>query len=214
MKLSELKYRDIILQMKKEEVEKMVFAGTAQEEQKSDIGFVFCDPLSVPYVPKEALRLYNEGLVDRLLVAGGIGLNDATLKTRQTFRVVKCLTDLGVPIDKILIEARFSKAEESIKDSIELLKNGYDISKLKITVIALDYQVRRLMALFEHEIGQKENIAARGVSDGITDRLRWGNSLYGVKSVFVEASRLIKNAKEGKIEDIEILEIQLGRRHN
>lgn len=212
MKLSEIKYRDILCGARKEDIDKIVFEKEHQVEDKCEIGFIFGGISMIPNRVDEGIRLYEEGLINRILVSGGVGFLNADRKVPEAYKMRRYLIDQGIPSKDIIVEDKSRNTVENIENALELLSDEYDIRKLKFALISSDFHIRRCLGLFAHELGQKETLFASGVADGKTDIINWGNNLYGARLVLTEAIALSMYAKKGKIEDLEIPGLELSRK--
>lgn len=212
MKLSEIKYRDILCGARKEDIDKIVFEKEHQVEDRCEIGFIFGGISMIPNRVDEGIRLYEDGLINRILVSGGVGFLNTDRKVPEAYKMRRYLIDQGIPSKDIIVEDRSRNTVENIENALELLNDEYDIRKLKIALISSDFHIRRCLGLFAHELGQKETLFASGVADGKTDIINWGNNLYGARLVLTEAILLSMYAKKGKIEDLEIPGLELSRK--
>jgi uncharacterized SAM-binding protein YcdF (DUF218 family) len=85
-----------------------------------------------------ALRLYQKGQVDYLLLSGGLGKGSLT----EAEGMKNYLTARGVPADHLLLEDRSSNTLENLKYSAAILKQT---QFTKITIVTHDYHMYRAL---------------------------------------------------------------------
>lgn len=211
MKLSEIKYGDVLFRATKEDIDRIVYEKDKQVEEKCDIGFIFGGISMIPNRVEEGLRLYKEGLIDRFIVSGGIGVLNTDRKVPEAHKMKNYLLDKGIDSSDIIVEDQSINTFQNIENSLKILSENWDIDKLKFALISSDFHVRRCLGLFAHELEQKENLFVSGVSDGKTDIENWPKSLYGKRLILTEAIALSMYAKKQKMEDLEIQGLELKR---
>ena len=86
-KMSEIGYGSILKDIasnNKNEIEDIVYIdGDISLEKKCDYGIVFGGVSMIPHRVDEASKLYKNGLVEKLIVSGGIGYTNADRKTPE-----------------------------------------------------------------------------------------------------------------------------------
>jgi len=211
MRLSNIKYHDIIFGSDKD-IEKIVFDNDNQElQEKCDVGIVFGGISMIPHRIEQAISLYENGLINRILVSGGIGFLNKDRKTPEAIKLKNYLLDKGVSQRDILIEDKSRNTLENILYFLEILKSQYDLSYTKLALISSDFHIRRCMQLLGAYYNI-ENLFGSGVKDGITDFDNWTFSLYGRRIILTEALLLCYYAKQNMITDLDIEGIDLKRK--
>jgi len=211
MKLSNIKYHDIIFGSDTD-IEKIVFDNDNQElQEKCDVGIVFGGISMIPHRIERAISLYENGLINKILVSGGIGFLNKDRKTPEAIKLKEYLLDKGIPQRDILVEDKSRNTHENILYFLEMLKNQYDISHTKLALISSDFHIRRCMQLLAtyHNI---ERLFGSGVKDGITDFDNWTSSLYGRRLILTEALLLCYYAKQNIITDLDVEGMELKRK--
>ncbi|MFA4842348.1 MAG: ElyC/SanA/YdcF family protein, partial [Candidatus Omnitrophota bacterium] len=99
-------------------------------------------------VPEEAAKIYHRGLVEKIIVAGGIGrlTGDLVKPEAQVYRDI--LMENGVPETAILVEDKSTNTQENIQFSIALMKE-HSLNPRSIVVMQTPVLQRRSMATFE-----------------------------------------------------------------
>lgn len=215
--LSQISYSDILLKATPDDITKIVFEDERiikpADKKQYDIGFVFGGISMIPYRVDKAIELYNQDIVKRILVSGGIGFMNTDRRTPEADKMLRYLLDYGIPKEDILVE-RFSRnTNENISHSFNILNQEYgDITGLNYVLITSDFHVRRCLGLFETQLEHGENIIGCGIQDGIKDADNWQKSLAGKKQILMEAIALCMYAKQKRLPDTEIKDLSLNRR--
>ena len=210
MRLSDVKYRDIIFGSK-EDIEKIVFDEKNQDlQEKCDVGVVFGGPSMIPHRIEQGISLYQNNQINKILVSGGIGFFNKDRKTPEAIKLEKYLLYRGVPKCDILVEAKSRNTRENIQFVMEILKNKYDLNDTKLALISSDFHIRRCIELLAGYYN-REYLFGSGVKDGITDINNWSSSTYGKRLILTEALLLCYYAKQKTIDDIEIKGLTLKK---
>lgn len=205
MKLSKIKYRDIVFKYTLEEKEKIVFLKNSDKlKDKCDVGIVFGGVSMIPHRVDFALKLYNDRKISKILVTGGIGFLNIDRKRMEALKMKDYLLCKGILESDIIVESRSRSSIENVENSIKLLeKEGYDLTSVKLMLITSDFHVRRCYEMVVKYLGRKD-IFVYGVKDGKTDIDNWKKNLYGRITILKETLLLCYYARTGKINDLEI----------
>ncbi len=205
-KLSELNEQDL----NDELIGKIVFDHIYDDGESSMIGIVFGHYQVQKYRVEEAINLYHQKRIKKILFSGGIGgfanhsnemIPEANLMKEQALKG-------GVREEDIIIEDKSNSTIENVLYSIEILKNNgmYDVLD-RITLITSDFHLKRCYAIFKKYYGKKIDYTLVRAQDGYSDRENWLLSEYKQDSgrfyVTWEAKILIRDSKEGKIFDLD-----------
>ena len=211
--LSEITWRDIALRATPEDLQKIVFAEAPETlEQKCEVGIVFGGPVDMmPYRLDEAVKLYHNGHLERLLVTGGIGFLNPDRKTPEALKMQKYLLEHDIPDYAIITEDASRNTLENILNSLRLLEQDYDdIDAIRLALITSDFHVRRcrgMMALHTNH----DYIYGVGARDGITDIENWPQTRKGIYMITKEALALTRYAQQGRMDDVPISGLALKR---
>lgn len=204
-KLTSTKYLDI-LKFDKDTKEKIVFAKEPDYIVQSNIGLVF-GGISMYRRVDEALKLYQMGLLDKIVLSGGIGFLNTDRTTTEALKMFGYIASKGVGMDvlrDIVLEDQSRNTVENVTNTIKML---CDPKNTTFTVITSDFHTRRCTMLLMHYLGLLGNdsmVQYWGVKDKITDIDSWDESFVGKKAIFQELFNLIYYAKSGKIDDDEL----------
>lgn len=211
MTLSDIKYHNIIFGSDND-IEKIVFDKDNQKlQEKCDIGIVFGGVSMIPHRIKQAISLYENGQINRILVTGGIGFFNKDRKIPEAIKLRNYLLDKGVFQSDILVEDKSRNTHENIRYFLEILKRQYDLRHTKLALISSDFHLRRCIQLVAAYY-DRENLFGSGVKDGITDFDNWSSTLYGRRVILTEALLLCYYAKQNIIADLEIEGLNLKRK--
>lgn len=212
MKLSEIKYKDLICKTTKNDLEQIVFEKeNSQVQEKCDVGFIFGGVSMLPYRVDKGIELYQNGLVDKLLVSGGVGFMNTDRKTPEALKMYDYLREHDIPDKDIIVESFSRNTVENIQNSLTLLKEKYDIDKSTYALVTSDFHVRRCLGLFASVLGHRDTLFGSGVKDGKTDIDSWDNNFYGKRMIYQEAIALCMYAKQSRLEDLEIGGLELTK---
>ena len=203
MKLTDIKYSDLLLKHNQEDLESIVFMDEILPKEKTEIGILFGGASMIPNRVNKAIELYELQLINKILVTGGIGYKDFKRKIPEATELETYLRAYGIPKSDILVEDKSKNTLQNIKNSLLLLKDySYD-ENTKIRLITSDFHLKRcyLMAGLNYNI---ENILASFSKDGVSDLENWKNSSKGRRTILIEAIRLCTYAKTGLMLDSEV----------
>ena len=202
MKLSNIKYLDLLTKYKKSELEGIVFSNYKNEKKAADYGIVFGGISMIPFRVNKALELYNQGLIKKIILTGGIGyFNKDRLRT-EAMKMKKYLLLNGVPDEDLIIESSSKTSYQNINNILKILKGNNELENKSFLLITSDFHLKRCMLMIEKLINNK--VYSISVKDNKTDVDNWYKSFYGKFLIIREAFLLCYSAKKGIISDIEI----------
>lgn len=205
MYLSEIRKRDIIFNSNSSDIENIVYEKEDNNtDLKTDIGFIFGGISMIPHRINQGLKLYTSGLVNKILLSGGIGSSNIDRKTPESIKMKNYLIDNGVPSKDIIMESNSRNTIENIYNSLDILKGMCNLSSTTFTLITSDFHMRRCLGLLSKALESNKNIYKSSVMDGKTDINSWMKTFYGKKLILQEAIILVQFAEKAKINDIEI----------
>lgn len=212
MRLSVITRNDILFKSNYQDIEEIVFNKKNEDlNVKCDVGIVLGGISMIPYRVDEILKLYNYGLIERILLSGGIGFINMDRKITEASKMYYYLLDKGVPKNSIITETESRNTLENIKNTIALLETDYDLSLVKLALVTSDFHIKRSLELIARYVG-RENLFASGVKDGLTDIDSWQNTLCEKKVVLKEALLLCRYARNNLINDLDIEGVSFSRK--
>lgn len=204
MQLSKIKYFNIFFRYNRKTLENIVFTSNQfNEKEIFDIAIVFGGVSMIPYRLDEAVNLYKNKRVKKILVTGGIGYLSLDRKNREAHTMKKYLIANGVNECDIFIEDNSRNTYENIINSINILKDTYSLDKIKVLLITSDFHLKRCLELTKQNTPIK-NISGIGVKDNLNDLENWYHYHQGRKHIRIEAFLLTFYARKNKIKDLEI----------
>ena len=203
MKLSNIKYSDLLFKYKKSDIEKIIFDNFQMENKNTDFGIVFGGISMIPYRVEKALKLYNAHNINKIILTGGIGYFNSDRFITEAMKMKKYLIRKGVNEKDMIIESSSRTSYENIKNILDLLKNQGEIDNKTYTLITSDFHLKRCMLMMSKLI-DKKRLYAVAVKDNKTDIDNWYKSLYGKVIIKREIILMRYYAKKGIIEDIDI----------
>ena len=154
----------------------------------------------------KAVDAYQQKRITKVIFTGGINgiSNEEKDKIPEAQKMKALAIKQGIKACDIITEEESNNTFENIDNTMNLLK------KEKISAIALitsEFHLKRCMAIMKKKYPNIKTILIPSF-DGLTDKNNWYLSdtswNTGRSIVTYEANLLIKYAKEGKIEDVNI----------
>lgn len=168
-----------------------------------DVGIVFGGISMIPYRLKETEKLYKAGLIEKILVTGGIGRLNIDRVTPEAIKMAKFLMEKHIPQNDILLEPNAKNTYENIKYSLEILKGNYTLPNNKLMLITLDFHMKRCRKLMEKEL-KGTTLWSKAVKDGKTDLENWQETLLGKRVIYQEALLLSYYVKHNSMNDFSL----------
>lgn len=203
MELSKIKYQNIIL-TSKTNITNIVYEEENRIEETCDVGILFVGFSMLTSRADKAIALYKEGLLKRILISGGIGFLNTDRSIPEAAKIEEYLLANGISKKDILLEQNSRNTYENILFSLQLLKENYDLNRLRLALISSDYHVRRCQETMRKQSENKITLYGVGAKNGRTDKENWMHSLVGRKNVYQEAFLLLYYAKQKRMCDIDI----------
>ena len=142
MKISKLKANDILFKVSDEEITDIVFKKDNNYKSiKSDIGIVLGGPSMIPNRIDKVIELYNQGLIDKILVSGGIGFFNRDKKIPEACKLEEYLFQNGIPKRDIIVEQYSKDTFDNIHYSLQLLEQYYDLDELSKRLKYVKYPI-------------------------------------------------------------------------
>lgn len=213
MYLSEIRKRDIIFRSCSDDLEKVVYEKDSNNVVKRcDIGFIFGGISMLPHRVDKGLKLYRLGLINKILLSGGIGSSNKDKKVPEAIKMEQYLVDNGVPKKDIIIEQESKNTIENVSNSFKILNGMCKLSSTTFVLITSDFHIRRCFGLVSKTLDSSRNIYMSAALDGKTDINSWKKSLYARRLILNEAVMLKQFLERDIINDIEIENLSFTKR--
>ena len=189
-----------------EEIEKIVYSDITDTGESTTYGIVFGNSMLIKERVNQAVDAYQQKRITKVIFTGGInGISNEEKDNISEAQKMKALAmKQGIKACDIITEEESNNTFENIDNTMNLLK------KEKISAIALitsEFHLKRCMAIMKKKYPNIKKILIPSF-DGFTDKNNWYLSdtswNTGRSIVTYEANLLIKYAKEGKIENLNI----------
>ncbi len=203
MKLSKLKYFDILFKASKEDLEKIVFEGDYPDIKVAQYGIVFGGIGMIPYRVDAALKLYREGLIKKIFLSGGVGYLNLNRLTPESYKMYDYLKQKGIKDEDIIIENKSRNTIENIEQFLKTLKKD-NIKVKSLTLITSDFHLKRCIETLRKYLGDDTNIYGKRCYDSLTDKDVWKNTFKGRRIILREALLLCYYAKHSYLKDLDI----------
>lgn len=206
MKLTDISYYDLFTKYNnKDNLQDIVFDTEYKKvEDKANFGIVFGGISMIPYRVDEALRLYNEDLIDKLVLTGGIGFLNKDRKIPEALKMREYLLKHNVPDSDIIVESKSRSTFENVELFLKILKEQYNLDETTFALITSDFHLKRCMATVSKLLNNDTTLYGSGAKDNTTDIDSWFNNLYGRRLILQEAFLLCCCARKGIANDLEI----------
>jgi len=157
---------------------------------------------------------YKKGRVKKLIFMGGVnGVSNQDNSTiAEAIKMKELALSLGVNEEDILIDDTSNNTFENIENAMKLLPNNIN----HISIVTSEFHLKRCYAILKKNY---PNISVTMIpsKDGFSDRDNWflsDNSWNsGISLATYEAHLLVEYAKENKIYDLEIRNLNKERRY-
>lgn len=186
MKLKKLSIYDILFKASNSTLSDVVFESSDTIKEQCDIGLLL-GGISMFYRADKAIELYKKGLINKILVSGGVSFFHFNKKKKEAYILEDYLIKKGIDKRSIILEPKSRNTAENIKNSIKILENEYDLSTVKIVLITSDFHLRRSKLLLINNLKRDSNLYFVGVKDHKTDINSWYKTFYGKKTIKQEA---------------------------
>lgn len=154
MKISKLKFTDIIFKASISDLEKIVFCKRNKiVDSKTDVGILLGGISMIPDRALYAYDLYKNGKISKILLSGGVGTFNLDRKKTEASKLVDYFLDKGVSYDDLIIEDKSKTTIENVDNSFNILRDLYDLDKTTFSVITSDFHLLRSVLLFEKKLG-------------------------------------------------------------
>lgn len=197
-----------------EEIDSIVYSDIEDDELSSEYGLVFGNSMLINERVNTSVDAYKKGRIKKIIFMGGAnGVSNQDNSTiPEAIKMKDLALSLGVDEEDILIDDTSNNTFENIENAMNLLPK--DINH--ITIITSEFHLKRCYAILKKNY---PNISVTMIpsKDGFSDRDNWflsDNSWNSGRSLATyEAHLLIKYAKENKIYDLEIRNLNNERRY-
>ena len=190
-------------------VDKIVYSDTCDNLKNTTYGIVFGNSMLIKERVNTAYDAYKSGRMKKVIFSGGSnGVSNQNNDTvAEAVKMRELAIKLGIKEEDILIDDKSNNSFENVKNSFDLIK---DQNITEIAIITSEFHLKRCYAIIK-KIFPDINVIMIHSKDGFSDRNNWflsDNSWNSGRSLATyEANLLIKYAKENKIIDLDIKDI-------
>lgn len=206
MKLSEYSEMKLI----DKDIQLIVYSDIKDDGMSSKYGLVFGNTMLIKERVSKAVELYNSKRIEKVIFMGGLNgvSNQNSLPIAEADKMKELAIEMGIDEHDIIIDNTSNNTFENINNAILLL--GDEINKIKnIIIITSEFHLKRCQAILKKKYPHLKTTLVPA-KDGFSDSDNWflsDNSWNSGRSLATfEAHLLIKYAKEGKIEDLDLSE--------
>lgn len=205
MKLSEINNANLT----DKQIEKIVFSDINDSGKSAKYGIVFGSYTLQKYRIEQAIKLYKEGRVEKLILTGGKGgISNKNNEDVPEAELMKAsLVKNGISQQHLILD---NSSNSTIENGINVAKilNNLHENIQEVILISSEFHLKRCMAIMKKYYKTNIDYILVPAKDGFTDKENWFLSEKAYNSgrnlVEFEANLLIKYAKEGKIYDLNI----------
>lgn len=166
-----------------------------------------------------AVTLYKKGYIKKIIFSGGKnGISSAKknptpkeIEKREhdiayiikdnkseAERMKEYATQLGVPIEAIILDEYSNNTIENMKNLKTMIKENNDI-----ILISSHYHLKRCLAIAIKYFSKEMNFIPFGATTGYFEKENYKNTELGKQIIYFEACHLVRLAREKQIEDLE-----------
>lgn len=205
MKLSEINNANLT----DKQIEKIVFSDINDSGKSAKYGIVFGSYTLQKYRIEQAIKLYKEGRVEKLILTGGKGgISNKNNEDVPEAELMKAsLVKNGISPQHLILD---NSSNSTIENGINVAKilNNLHENIQEVILISSEFHLKRCMAIMKKYYKTNIDYILVPAKDGFADKENWFLSEKAYNSgrnlVEFEANLLIKYAKEGKIYDLNI----------
>ena len=195
-----------------EEIEKIVYSDIIDTGESTTYGIVFGNSMLIKERVESAVLAYQSKRITKVIFTGGRnGISNEEKDGISEAQKMKALAiQKGIKESDIITEEESNNTFENIDNTMKLLKQE-NISE--VALITSEFHLKRCMAIMKKKYPNIKTILIPSF-DGFTDKNNWYLSdtswNSGRSIVIYEANLLIRYAKEGKIENLNIEGLNKG----
>lgn len=195
-----------------EEIEKIVYSDIIDTGESTTYGIVFGNSMLIKERVESAVLAYQSKRITKVIFTGGRnGISNKAKDGISEAQTMKALAiQKGIKESDIITEEESNNTFENIDNTMKLLKQE-NISE--VALITSEFHLKRCMAIMKRKYPDIKTILIPSF-DGFTDKNNWYLSdtswNSGRSIVIYEANLLIRYAKEGKIENLNIEGLNKG----
>ena len=195
-----------------EEIEKIVYSDIIDTGESTTYGIVFGNSMLIKERVESAVLAYQSKRITKVIFTGGRnGISNKEKDGISEAQTMKALAiQKGIKESDIITEEESNNTFENIDNTMKLLKQE-NISE--VALITSEFHLKRCMAIMKKKYPNIKTILIPSF-DGFTDKNNWYLSdtswNSGRSIVIYEANLLIRYAKEGKIENLNIEGLNKG----
>ena len=195
-----------------EEIEKIVYSDIIDTGETTTYGIVFGNSMLIKERVESAVLAYQSKRITKVIFTGGRnGISNEEKDGISEAQKMKALAiQKGIKESDIITEEESNNTFENIDNTMKLLKQE-NISE--VALITSEFHLKRCMAIMKKKYPNIKTILIPSF-DGFTDKNNWYSSdtswNSGRSIVIYEANLLIRYAKEGKIENLNIEGLNKG----
>ena len=191
------------------QIEKIVFSNINDSGKSAKYGIVFGSYTLQKYRIEQAIKLYKEGRVEKLILTGGKGgISNKNNEDVPEAELMKAsLVKNGISPQHLILD---NSSNSTIENGINVAKilNNLHENIQEVILISSEFHLKRCMEIMKKYYKTNIDYILVPAKDGFTDKENWFLSEKAYNSgrnlVEFEANLLIKYAKEGKIYDLNI----------
>ena len=194
------------------EIEKIVYSDIIDTGESTTYGIVFGNSMLIKERVESAVLAYQSKRITKVIFTGGRnGISNEEKDGISEAQKMKALAiQKGIKESDIITEEESNNTFENIDNTMKLLKQE-NISE--VALITSEFHLKRCMAIMKKKYPNIKTILIPSL-DGFTDKNNWYLSdtswNSGRSIVTYEANLLIRYAKEGKIENLNIEGLNKG----
>ena len=195
-----------------EEIEKIVYSDIIDTGESTTYGIVFGNSMLIKERVESAVLAYQSKRITKVIFTGGRnGISNKEKDGISEAQKMKALAiQKGIKESDIITEEESNNTFENLDNTMKLLKQE-KISE--VALITSEFHLKRCMAIMKRKYPDIKTILIPSF-DGFTDKNNWYLSdtswNSGRSIVIYEANLLIRYAKEGKIENLNIEGLNKG----
>lgn len=186
-------------------VDKLLFTNIEDDGALVDCIIVLGSIKASKYRVPVAVREYQKGRANKLLLCGGSVRNFAEGSMQEAEHMYHAAIAMGVCEEDIILEKRSTNTVENVLGALMELQTSFWLNKInRVLLVTTTYHMRRSLAIARYLFPKHIEIIPCPADDNNTKRDNWTNSEEGRARAISEVKNIISCVEQGVFPDFEI----------
>lgn len=186
-------------------VDKLLFTKIEDDGEPADCIIVLGSIKASKYRIPVAVREYQKGRANKLLLCGGSVRDFAEGSMQEAEHMYHAAIAMGVCEEDIILEKRSTNTVENVLGALMELQISFWLNKInRVLIVTTTYHMRRSLAIARYLFPKHIEIIPCPADDNNTKRDNWTNREEGRARAISEVKNIISCVEQGVFPDFEI----------